>query len=271
MKKVGKILASILCVAAVGASMGAFAGCNNSSNDVEITVTGSTSVQPLMQKLAAAYEEKHDGIIINVSGGGSGVGVTDAQSGKNDFGMASRELKSSETGVVSKKIADDGIALIVNKSCTVTNVTKAEVKALYENGTTIQDKIRGALSREEGSGTRDAFHELVGIETLYKGTGFEEGLSQTSAVIASITGNSAGNTVSYISMGSLSSSVKALDYEGVAANTANVKNGSYTLARPFNIVYKSESELSSAAKAFIDWIMSAEGQAVVTANGYIAV
>ncbi len=268
MKKATKFVAGILCVATVGASVGVFAGCGD--GDEEITITGSTSVQPLMQKLAAAYEETHDGIIINVSGGGSGVGVTDAQSGNNDFGMASRDLKDSEKGVVSKKIADDGIALIVNKSCTVTNVTKAEVKALYEQGTAIQSSILGALSREEGSGTRDAFHELVGIKTLHKSTGFEEGLSQTSAVITSITGNSAGNTVGYISMGSLSDAVKALNFEGIEATPANVKNKSYTLARPFNIVYKSESELSGIAKDFIDWILDEEGQAIISANGYIA-
>ncbi len=256
--------AAVMC-----AGMGALAGCGE--EETEITVTGSTSVQPLMEDLAAAYEKDHEGIVINVSGGGSGVGVTDAQSGKNDFGMASRALKDSETGVVSKKIADDGIALIVNKNCTLTNVTKAEVKALYEEGTAIQGIILGALSREEGSGTRDAFHELVGISALHKGTGFEEGLSQTSAVITSITGNSAGNTVGYISMGSLSDKVKALDFDGVKATTANVSNGSYSLARPFNIVYKSESDLSEAAKDFIDWIMGAEGQAVVTESGYIAV
>lgn len=268
--KLNKILAGALCVAVAGASMGALAGCGAKGDKAEITVTGSTSVQPLMEKLAAAYEEKHDNVIINVSGGGSGVGVTDAQSGKNDFGMASRGLKDSETGVTSQKIADDGIALIVNKNCTVTNVTKTEIKALYEQGTAIQGKLLGALSRAEGSGTRDAFHELTGIKTLFKGTGFEE-IEQTSAVITSIVGNNAGNTVGYISMGSLNSTVKALNYEGVAATTANVSNGSYELSRPFNIVYKSESDLSEAAKDFINWIMSAEGQAIVTANGYITV
>ncbi|MGN1060438.1 MAG: substrate-binding domain-containing protein, partial [Candidatus Coproplasma sp.] len=100
MKRINKVLAAALCITAIGASMAAFAGC---SKDVEgtVTITGSTSVQPLMQKLADAYEAKHSKVEINISGGGSGVGVSDAQSGKNDFGMASRELKSTETGVVS--------------------------------------------------------------------------------------------------------------------------------------------------------------------------
>lgn len=281
MKKLNKVLAGVLCLAVIGAGTVAFAGCandndsgnngNNGNQTVTITVTGSTSVQPLMQKLAAEYEDTHENVEINVSGGGSGVGVSDALSGKNDFGMASRGLKSSETGVVSKKIADDGIAIIANTSCTVTNVTKAEVKALYESGTGIQGKILGAISREDGSGTRDAFHELIGIESLFTGTGFEAGYSSTTAVITKIKNNAQANLVGYISMGSMSSEVKALDFEGVAATPANVKNGTYQLARPFNIVYKSEAELSVEAKAFIDWIMSEEGQAIVTSNGYISV
>ena len=274
MKKLNKVLAGVLCLAVIGAGTAAFAGCASGSEDggetATITITGSTSVQPLMEKLAAEYEKTHN-VEINVGGGGSGAGVTDALDGKNDFGMASRNLEDNETGVVCKKIADDGIALIVNTACSVTNVTKAEVKALYESGTALQGKIMGALSRDESSGTRKAFNELIGITSLFSGTGFEASYSSTSAVISKIKNNAQANIVGYISMGSMSSEVKALDFEGVAATTANVSNGSYQLARPFNIVYKSEAELSDEAKAFIDWIMSSEGQAIVTSNGYISV
>ncbi len=273
MKKIIKILASAATVAVIGASIGAFAGCSNGANgaaEAEINITGSTSVQPLMEALADAYESTHDWVSINVGGGGSGVGVTDAQSGKTDFGMASRKLKDDETGVEAQKIAMDGIALIVNKSCKVTNVTKAEVKALYEQGTAIQSAILGAISREEGSGTRDAFHEIIGIKSLHKGQGFE-GDSSTSAVVTKVKGNTAGNQIGYISMGSMTTDVKALSFEGVAATVENVSNGSYTLARPFNIVFKSWDGMSEAAKDFINWIMGRDGQKIVTQEGYIAV
>lgn len=272
MKKITKILISALCIAAMGSSTAALGGCGNDAGKQELIITGSTSVQPLMVKLAEAYEAKHSDVEINISGGGSTAGVTDAQDGKNSFGMASRELKSDEisSGMTSVKIADDGLAVIVNTNCTVENVTKAEIKALYESGTPIQDTLRGALSREGGSGTRDAFEELVGIKSLYSGVGFEEGLSSTTTVLTSIQGNSAGNVVGYISMGSLNSSVKALKYEGVAATTENVSNGDYSLARPFNIVYK-KGGLSELAQSFIDFILSGEGQAIVTANKYIAI
>lgn len=270
MKKSVKILLGALCVTAIGGSI-ALGGCGNSQTG-ELVITGSTSVEPLMKKLAAAYEEKHGDIEINIGLGGSSVGVSDAKSGKSDFGMASRELKTEEAadGMVSLKIADDGLAMIVNKNCTVESVSKAEVKALYESGTAIQDAIRGALSREDGSGTRDAFEEIIGIENLYKGTGFEDGLSATGTVISSIQGNTEGNQMGYISLGSLNDSVKALRYNGVEPTVANVVNKTYTLARPFNIVYKKDG-LSELAQGFIDFILSAEGQAIVTANHYIAV
>lgn len=266
MNKTAKLFFGTLCAGVMAASAAAFAGCGEEKQ--EITITGSTSVNPLMLKLAAAYEEAHDDVVINISASGSSEGIKDTLNGKNDFAMASRGLKAEETGVVSKKIADDGIALIVNANCTVSDVSAAEIKALYESGTPIQDTIKGAISREAGSGTRDAFEELTKIETLFSGTGFEESNS-TSAVITSVSGNAAGNTVGYISMGSLSDKVKALKFNGTDATAANVSNGSYALSRPFNIVYKASS-LSEAATAFIDFILSAEGQQIVTANGYIA-
>lgn len=272
MNKMTKTLMSALCVAAVCGGATALGACGDGNGTEELVITGSTSVEPLMKKLAAVYEENHAGVEINIGVGGSSVGVSDAKNGKNDFGMASRELKTEEKadGMVSLKIADDGLAMIVNKNCTVDSVTQAEVKALYENGTAIQDVLRGALSREDGSGTRDAFEEIIGIKSLYKGTGFEDGLSATGTVIANIQGNTEGNQMGYISLGSLNDSVKALKYNGVAATVANVTNKTYTLARPFNIVYK-QGGLSELAKSFIDFIVSAEGQAIVTANHYIAV
>lgn len=272
MKKTTKFILCTLCAAAAGCSSAAFSACNAAGE--ELTITGSTSVQPLMEKLAAAYEQTHAGVSVNVSGGGSSVGVTDAQDGKSDFGMTSRALKESETegenALTSLKIADDGIALIVNRNCAVDDVTAEEVKALYESGTAIQNTIVAAISRESGSGTRDAFEELVGISSLYSGQGFEE-VSATNTVLTNIQSNTAGNTVGYISMGSLDTSrVKALQFNGVEATVENVSNGAYALSRPFNIVYR-EGGLSELAQDFIDWIMGAEGQQVVAENGYISV
>ncbi len=270
MKKPLKTILSILCAAAIGGGTEAFSACGGEGGD-EVYVTGSTSVQPLMQTLAGEFERLHEGVSIDVGGGGSGTGIMDAQNGNVDFGMSSRNLSADELAALkSLTIANDGIALIVNKNCAVTDVSTEEVRALYEEGTPIQNAIVAGISREGGSGTRSAFEELIGIEgELYSGTGFEEAAA-TDTVITNIKGNSAGNTVGYISMGSLNGDVNALKFNGVDATTANVSSGSYALSRPFVICYK-EGSLSEAAQAFMDWIMSAEGQAIVAREGYISV
>ena len=130
------------------------------------------------------------------------------------------------------------------------------------------------ISREDGSGTRGAFIELFGIEQKDENgnkvdytTDEADITNSTSVMMTSVAGNP--NAIGYISLGSLNDTVKALNIDGVEASVENIKAGIYTVARPFNIATK--AEVSEAAQAFIDFILSAEGQAVVEENGYIAV
>ena len=130
------------------------------------------------------------------------------------------------------------------------------------------------ISREDGSGTRGAFIELFGIEQADEnGTKIDyttdeaDITNSTSVMMTSVAGNP--SAIGYISLGSLNETVKALAIDGVAASVENIKAGEYKVARPFNIA--TQAEVSEAAQAFIDFILSAEGQAVIEANGYIAV
>lgn len=259
------ILAMILCATLGAASMGVFAGCGNRSET--ITVSGSSSVTPLMETLAAEYEKTHDvRITINMSSSGSG--ISDTQNGLNDFGMSSRELKDSETGITGQTLCMDGIALIVNKNCSVTNVNKADVKALFESGTAIPDTpITAGIGRDASSGTRTAFDELLGIENGYATS--VATLAETGNVIEAIQGST--NSLGYISYGSLTSAVKAVSLDGIACTVENIMNNAYALQRPFVIVLKENGELSAAAQGFYDYIMSAEAQTVITNAGYISV
>ena len=277
MKK--KIVAIGLAAAMSVTAVGVMAGCSGA----DITVSGSSSVAPLMEVLAAAYMDKlaadddsSNDVEIEVITSDSGTGVSDAQNGRNDFGMASRDLKDNEKGsVTSKQIATDGVALIVNTSVTdVTDVTGAQVYELYANGTAI-DGLSAAISREDGSGTRDAFDsliknadgaELADLEKFADCVSEETG---TGAVKTQVSGNAA--VLGYISLGSVDNTIKTLKFEGVEATAENVKSGDYKLSRPFNIVYTSEDALSDKAKAFVDFIMSAEGQAIVEEEGYVSV
>ena len=130
------------------------------------------------------------------------------------------------------------------------------------------------ISREDGSGTRGAFIELFGIEQkdadgnkVDYTTDEADITNSTSVMMTSVSGNP--SAIGYISLGSLNETVKALAIDGVEASVENIKAGTYTVARPFNIA--TQAEVSEAAQAFIDFILSAEGQAVIEANGYIAV
>lgn len=129
------------------------------------------------------------------------------------------------------------------------------------------------VSREDGSGTRGAFVELFGIEETNAAgekidltTDMAEITNSTAVMLMTIAGNK--NAIGYISMGSMNDAVKALKIDGVAATFENIKNGSYQIARPFQIVMT--EEVSVAAQDFINYIRSAEGQAVVEKSGYIS-
>ncbi|MGI6005142.1 MAG: substrate-binding domain-containing protein [Christensenellales bacterium] len=123
------------------------------------------------------------------------------------------------------------------------------------------------VSREDGSGTRGAFIELVGIvEDGVDRTTEEASITNSTAVmLTSVAGEP--YAIGYVSLGSLNDTVKALKIEGVAPSVETIKDGSYKIARPFNIAYK--GELSDVAQDFVDFILSAEGQKVVEDNGYI--
>ena len=128
------------------------------------------------------------------------------------------------------------------------------------------------LSREDGSGTRGAFIELFGIEekdadgNKVDNTTDEAIITNsTSVMLTSVASDE--YAIGYVSLGSLDDTVKAVDIDGAAASVENIKNGSYTIARPFNIATK--GDVSEAAQDFINYIMSAEGQAVITDAGYI--
>lgn len=134
-------------------------------------------------------------------------------------------------------------------------------------------KTLSVITREQGSGTRDAFVELTGV--LVKDGDTKKDTTRTDAVtvngteavITNVKGNDAA--IGYISLGSLNDSVKALKVEDVEATAENVKSGEYKISRPFNIAYK--GDLSGLGKDFVDYILSSDGQAVISKEGYVSV
>ena len=264
---------AVLAVAAIAFS-GMFAAGTASAQSAApytISIGGSTSVTPLMEALQAEYAKTKPSVRANISGTGSGDGITNAGV-SYQIGMSSRELTPAEQGrgLKAEIIAVDGIAVIVHKNNAVANLTIEQIRGIYTGAISNWNQVGGrnaaiaVVSREEGSGTRGAFEEIAGFQgKLLAGA---NQLTSTGAIMANIAQNQ--DAIGYVSLGSVNDTVKALSIGGVAANTANVVKGSYRVARPFIVL--TGNNVHAESKAFIEWILSPAGQAVVVAKGYVS-
>lgn len=238
-----------------------------------VTLAGSTSVQPLAEELGTFYMEVNGDARIEVAGGGSGAGVKAAQSGTADIGMASRALKAEETGIEAIAIAIDGIAVVVNKDNAANDLTKDQIKDIFNGKIKNWKEVGGndanivVVNREEGSGTRDAFKELVLGEEEFVAEAIIQ--NSTGAVREAVSQDI--NAIGYISLGGLNDTVHAVKVDGVEATEETIKQGNYPISRPFNFLLNEGTESTEITQAFIDYVLSPEGQAVVADHGYVTV
>jgi phosphate transport system substrate-binding protein len=236
-----------------------------------ITEAGSTSVQPLAERLADVFMQMHPKVTVTIQGGGSSVGITSADEGTVDIGAASRELKPSEPPLVKHLLARDGIAIVTPPANTVTGLTKDEVRRIFADEVTNWSQVGGAdaeiivIAREEGSGTRGAFEEMVMGEDLIT----SNAILQLSNGAVRTTVSTTPNSIGFLSFGYLDTSVKALAVDGVEGTVENAKNGSYPIVRPLYFLTKEAP--TGLGKEFIDFCLSAEGQSIVTDEGFISV
>jgi len=234
-----------------------------------ITVAGSTSVQPFSDVLAEAFKTKNPDVQVDVQGGGSSQGVSAALSGAANIGSSSRDLTADEKtqGLVVTQIAVDGVAVVVNPANKITALKTEDIKNIYLGNIKNWKELGGAdaaitvVSREDGSGTRDAFSTIVmNKEDIVKDAIIQ---NSTGAVRTTVAGDK--NAIGYISLASLNQEVKALDIDGVNASEATVKDGTYKLQRPF--IYITKGDAQGLSKAFIDFVLSDEGQNIIVKEG----
>ncbi|MCL2440498.1 MAG: phosphate ABC transporter substrate-binding protein [Treponema sp.] len=230
-----------------------------------IEVGGSTSVSPLMELFAESYQNAKPNIKVNINGTGSGDGINNAGV-LYQIGMSSRELTPAEQGKGLREIivAIDGIAVIVNSNNPVSNLSVDQIRDIYTGVITDWSQVGGragriaVISREEGSGTRGAFEEIVRFQGRLL-AGANESTS-TGAIKAGIVQNP--NAIGYISLGSVDATIKAISVDGVAPATANVVGGAYKIARPFIVL--TGNNLHAESSAFVDWMLGSDGQAIVS-------
>lgn len=273
-----KRLIAIIGTVFIGAT--AMVGCTSSSGGTTktsnvVSVSGSTSVGPVMEAEAQAFKTKKPDVAIEINQIGSSAGIKNAMDGVSEIGMASRDLKPEEkqAGLKEIEIAYDGIALITNKNNPVKDLTLAQIKDIYTGKITNWKDVGGkdapivVVSREDGSGTRDAFQEIVGFkaEELTVNSQISDGSGNIKSLVE---GNE--NAIGYISFSYVDDTVSALKVDGVEATPENVLNKSYKVSRPFLAVYK-EDVLTETGKSFIDFILSEEGQDIVAKEHLIKV
>ena len=300
-----KVLAVTVLVAMVAVGM-MFAGCSRNKGRT-VSVIGSTSVQPFAEMLADEFNSKHSDMYVEVQGGGSTAGIQAVESGYANIGMCSRMLKSDEH-YTPITIALDGVAVVVHPSNPVDTLTLEQIRGMFSGKITNWKEVGGKdvpitlITREEGSGTREAFTQLVmdkdtadkvkKIKSRYKDpatmpaedkTAIEElernkpritmyTITEPSngSVKALVMGDAAG--IGYMSLGQVKGEVKALKIRGVGGDVVDptaeaVLSGKYPLVRPFLFVIK--GTVGAESQKFIDYVLSDEAQRILENKGLI--
>ena len=238
----------------------------------KVTTGGSTSMEKVIGALQESFMEQNGGVDVTYDPTGSGAGITGAQEGSLDIGLSSRALKDGETGVSATVIALDGIGIIVNNANTVEDLTTDQIAAIATGEVTNWKEVGGPdagivmIGREAGSGTRDGFESILKVSDQCK---YAQELTATGAVIAAVQANE--NAIGYASLAALDDSVKALKVNGIACTEETVKDGSYTVQRPFVFVTKDGAEQTPAVKAFIDFATSADAASLISNAGAVPV
>ena len=243
--------------------------CGRRDGDA-IVVAGSTSVQPYAEILAEAWAHL-GGEEIDIQGGGSSAGITAARSGTAEIGMSSRALKADED-LWSVEICKDGLAVIVHPSNPVSDLTLEQVRGVFTQDIPNWSALGGndakihIITREEGSGSRDAFTGLVMGEREISPKAI---VQASNGAVRQLVSDDA-NAIGFISLGLVGEGekpVKALRLEGAEATRANVVGGTYELFRPFLFVAAEEPQ--GPAMDFIEFVLSPEGRRILTAEGLI--
>jgi len=271
-------LAGILVLALVATGcVGNEPTSSSSQERTSIKVTGSTTVLPIAQLAADAYMGTHPNADIQVTGGGSSVGVQAAGEKTADIGMSSRDVKSDELkkypDLVITTIGKDGVALIVHPSNTITSLTTTQIKDIYAGNYTNWKQVGGpdlaivVVGRDSASGTREFFSEKVMNKGNFTSTQLEK--NSNGAVQQTIA--QTPGAIGYVGLGFIDNTVKAVkvDTNGafVEPTIANVLSGAYPLSRSLYMI--TNGQPTGLAKAYLDYILSPEGQSILAEEGFV--
>ena len=236
-----------------------------------VTIAGSTSVMPFSEKLAEYFKIERPRIVVDVQGGGSSAGIQACINKTVDIGMSSRDLKGDELVLKQTMICHDGIAFVVHPRNPTKDISLEKIRDIYsgkiKNWKELGwiDRNIDCVTREEGSGTRGAFEELVmGKSAIHDSIMVQDSNGSVKEVVATDP-----YAIGYISLGIVDSKVKALSVGGVEPTTKNILAKKYHIVRPF--LYLTSGAPDKTARLFIDFVLSKEGQGILKKEGLIPV
>ena len=252
--------------------------CNRSDNLEKLTLTGSSTVAPLASEIAKKFEAEHPDVRIDVQTGGSSRGLADAAQGLADIGMVSRALKDSETErFTSYAIATDGIGIILASSNPVSSLSDRQVVDIYTGKIDNWQQVGGTdapitvVNKAEGRSTLELFLNYFDLENSQIEADVIIGDNQQG--IKTVAGNK--NAIGYVSIGAAERDISAdvplklLSVGGVEASTATVRDGSFPLSRPLNLV-TTETPLG-LSKEFIEFAQSEKVHDLVEAQNFVPI
>ena len=258
------------------------AGCTQPAADgpaQTLKITGSTTVLPVAQAAADAFMKDHLNANIQVTGGGSSVGVQAVGEGIAEIGMSSRDLKPEERAkyrdLVDVTIANDGIAIIVHPSNMVRSLTMAQLKEIYAGNTTNWKDVGGpdmtivVVGRDSASGTREFFSESVMKKQDFTPTQLEK--NSNGAVKQTIA--QTPGAIGYVGLGYIDADIRPVPINVnnalVEPTIANVVAKTYPIARPLIMITNGAPE--GLAKTYLDYLLSPAGQAIVAEEGFVPI
>ena len=238
-----------------------------------VSTDGSTSMEKVINSLGESFMAMNKDVKFTYNPTGSGSGIQAVSEGRCDIGLSSRALKDDEkaSGLVETVVALDGIAIVVNPENPVSDLDIDTIAKIYTGEITNWKDVGGndaeivLIGREAGSGTRDGFESITDTKDACQ---YRQELTSTGDVINTVSQNP--DAIGYASLSAVGDSVKALTVGGVEATEATVKDGSYVVQRPFVLVTKEGTELSTAAQAFFDYALSADAASIIAAAGAVA-
>lgn len=279
-------LIGMLAVLLLAGSL-ALGGCNQQTPDNQadnrteadpsavtgtLVVGGSTSVYEVAVILAEQFMEINPGVVVETHSQGSTAGIVGANEGTYDIGMSSRDLSGDEPGWGLREflICKDAIAPIVHRDNPVVNLTMDQLRQIFLGEITNWSEVGGSdlpitvIIREDGSGTRDAWEDIIHedidpVPTLI--------LTGTGGVKSGVAGDP--SAISYITVAALDESVRALQVNGVEPTADAVLGGKYAIARPY--LFLTKDDPSPLAQKFIDFVLGPEGQSMLEDEGMVRV